>query len=445
MSPFGHQSRRPSSRGERHAGRRLALFVSAAALLVALAAPATALGATWSAQRSGTTQALQAVDFVSAANGWAVGALGTILATADGGATWVPQASGTLNNLYDVQFVDATHGWVVGNDGTVLMTANGGATWTPQAFPTDMANPNKNHLRSVSFVDAMNGWAVGPVGVIITTANGGATWTRMTLPYGPDIDMTTSWTSIAMADLTHGWIVGENEVAYAPSPPPPNPPDNPPFWHLSLGANVNLKAIDHLTTAHAWAVGDAGKIFVTVDGVNWTPQTSGVTQGLTGVSALDALNVWALSGQGIVLSSVNGGASWQTTPIRLPYGFTSIDMVDATHGWVVGGRGLIYAWSDNGAKPASKALRNSTVKKGNVAKLRYRVDYPAGICDVTIKVTRKNSTVKTFKIAGAKVNSNLIKSFTCRLKKGTYTWHVTAVDPAGNAGPRSAVKKLFVR
>src|SRR5438552_11674357 len=45
-------------------------------------------GQTWAAQKSGVTQALEALHFLDAKNGWAAGWSGTILHTADGGNTW---------------------------------------------------------------------------------------------------------------------------------------------------------------------------------------------------------------------------------------------------------------------------------------------------------------------------------------------------------------------
>ena len=57
---------------------------------------------------------LYSVKYISAAVGWAVGDLGTILKTTDGGTTWSTQTSGTTNNLWGVFFTDANNGTAVG-------------------------------------------------------------------------------------------------------------------------------------------------------------------------------------------------------------------------------------------------------------------------------------------------------------------------------------------
>ena len=57
-------------------------------------------GTTWTAQTSGSTQELNAVDCVSTTQCWVVGAGGVILATTNGGTTaWTAQTSGTTQVL----------------------------------------------------------------------------------------------------------------------------------------------------------------------------------------------------------------------------------------------------------------------------------------------------------------------------------------------------------
>ncbi len=51
-------------------------------------------GQTWEVQKTGQTLPLHGLCFVNAKRGWAVGELGTILATQDGGKTWKPRRRG---------------------------------------------------------------------------------------------------------------------------------------------------------------------------------------------------------------------------------------------------------------------------------------------------------------------------------------------------------------
>ncbi|MBI4993305.1 MAG: hypothetical protein HZC26_04210, partial [Candidatus Magasanikbacteria bacterium] len=84
----------------------------------------------WVAQSSGTTQALNGVNFTDYWNGLAVGYNGTILDFTSNG--WVARNSGVENTLQDVDMYGDSMALVVGDNGTILKTTNGGSTWEPQ-------------------------------------------------------------------------------------------------------------------------------------------------------------------------------------------------------------------------------------------------------------------------------------------------------------------------
>lgn len=97
---------------------------------------------------------LNAVWFATPERGWAVGAGGVILSTADGGSTWRPQASGVGDDLFDVKFFDAREGWAVGSGGAMLHTNDGGRTWTDERRVT-------THALERLFTVGRRAWAVG--------------------------------------------------------------------------------------------------------------------------------------------------------------------------------------------------------------------------------------------------------------------------------------------
>jgi hypothetical protein len=107
-------------------------------------------------------------------------------------------------------------------------------------------------------------------------------------------------------------------------------------------------------------------------------------------------------------------------------------------------------------KPACFALKNVTVKAKRLAKLTFRIKDPAPSCGaakVTITIYRskkagKKTVLKVAKritVNGAVANKNLVCKYKVRLKKGSYTWRVTATDAAGNVGAASKLKKLTVK
>ncbi len=282
------------------------------------------------------------MSFVDATHGWAVGNLGTILATADGGTSWSAQASGTSNDLFGVSFVDATHGWAVGIFGTILATANGGTTWTGQTSGTG------NDLAGVSFVDANHGWAVGINGTILATANGGASWTAQT-----------------------------------------------------SGSTVTLDGVSFVDANHGWAVGVTGTILATADGgTTWTAQISGTSNTLDAVSFVDANHGWAVGGVGTILATADRGASWSAQSSGTGNDLHGVSFVDANHGWAVGTGGTILAFVN--APPSGTMTTNpSSGPPGTVISAESVTPCPSGSTGATIYFkTNADATV-----AGAPASS----------------------------------------
>ena len=60
------------------------------------------------------------VEFVGKNEGYAVGAKGTVLHTADGGKTWIIQETKTTNDLYDINLAPDGTLWIVGKWGIIL-------------------------------------------------------------------------------------------------------------------------------------------------------------------------------------------------------------------------------------------------------------------------------------------------------------------------------------
>src|SRR5205823_1655288 len=64
---------------------------------------------------------------------WAVGRPGSVmLHSPDLGKTWEVVRTNQTMPLYGVHFRDETHGWAVGELGTILATDDGGKTWQPR-------------------------------------------------------------------------------------------------------------------------------------------------------------------------------------------------------------------------------------------------------------------------------------------------------------------------
>src|SRR6476646_408565 len=86
----------------------------------------------------------------------------------------------------------------------------------------------------------------------------------------------------------------------------------------------------------------------------WTPQTSGVTDRLRGISAASNRVVWASGANGAILRTADGGAAWQrlTIPGAEALDFRDIDAVDERTAYALsigtGEASRIYKTSDAG-------------------------------------------------------------------------------------------------
>lgn len=146
---------------------------------------------------------LTAVNFVSADRGWAVGHSGVVLTTVDGGLNWSRQIDGRQvasmpaeapatagdepppavsagDPLLDVLFLDEREGYAAGAFGLFLHTADGGATWArvSQRLP----NPDGNHLYGMRAIgDRL--YVVGERGAVYVSRDRGATFSVLKTPY----------------------------------------------------------------------------------------------------------------------------------------------------------------------------------------------------------------------------------------------------------------------
>ena len=115
-------------------------------------------------------------------------------------------------------------------------------------------------------------------------------------------------------------VAPEYETSHSPAAEPPARNIQPD--------DSRLADVCFIDPQHGWAVGDHGVIQHTDDGgQHWTPQVSGLRCTLNSVYFIDARYGWAAGGMaypylhdssGVVLSTRDGGLSWQREPVLLP-------------------------------------------------------------------------------------------------------------------------------
>lgn len=113
--------------------------------------------------------------------------------------------------------------------------------------------------------------------------------------------------------------------------------------------SADLKAVAFTDTLHGWAVGNDGVILSTMDGGrSWQIQRSGTKGTLNGVYFADSVHGWVVGAGGIILATGDGGKSWQSQVSGTAQWLGCVKFADNLHGWALGANGLIVTTTDGG-------------------------------------------------------------------------------------------------
>jgi PKD repeat protein/photosystem II stability/assembly factor-like uncharacterized protein len=305
--------------------------------------PVIEANAQWKVQASGTTNVLNSVFFENANTGYAVGAMGTILKTADSGTTWTSQLSGTTNGLNSIYFTDANTGYAVGQNGTILKTSDGGTNWIIQTSGT------LNVLFSIYFVNSNTGYTVGQNGTILKTIDGGTNWSTQTS------GTLNFLRSVCFIDANTGYTVGIPGTILKTT-------DGGVSWTAQTAGTINNLVSVKITGPNtAYIVGDAGTILKTTDGgASWISQKSNTINALLSVYTASQDTVYAVGYYGTILKTTDGGTNWTTLASGTGYILRSVCFTDTNTGYAVGVNGTILK-TTNGGVDENALYSNATL------------------------------------------------------------------------------------
>lgn len=344
-------------------------------------------GSRWTAQTSDLTTNLDLRDaqFISgpppAAEGWIVGASGTILHTTDGGSSgWTTQAAGVTDQyLYSVDFYDnVDSGWIAGGQtydpGILLRTTDGGTNWSYWI-------PNRQ-LLGISFANLFpgDGIAVGRYGVIMKTGNGGDTWTQETKTaanlHGFAAQGDKAWACGSMGTVVrYSFNSGTGRWEYVDEPDTgvynelnaisfPTPAGTPLGWAVGMGRGP----WQHITPTPNVTPRTNTVIHTSDGGMSWTYQTLPhptpgwlVDENMYDVFMLNENKGWICGGYGSVFGT-NDGSYWSllnqqdTDAYDVNNTLFGIHFINSSDGWACGNKGendestgLVYHTNNGGA------------------------------------------------------------------------------------------------
>lgn len=229
----------------------------------------------------------------------------------------------------DVFFVNENKGWVTaGNVPEIYHTIDGGETWEVQTTQFDtiaicMLNENEGYSggdngRVYRTTDGGKNWnAIGGIGITLTDISF-SSWSSTGFACGLNSAMAkigpegvTRIEKITYGDLDAVSAIGPDEAYFCGGSLLLHYTGNGTWGYQdqNIGGRDSINTIFMLNSKQGWAAGSI--ITHTVDGQNWTKQTSpNDFAAMLDIYFLDENEGWIVGNSGLVLHTTNGGTTW---------------------------------------------------------------------------------------------------------------------------------------
>jgi photosystem II stability/assembly factor-like uncharacterized protein len=276
---------------------------------------------------------LSVVTQAGSSNVWVTGSLGTLFYSNNGGGAWTRLDPGSSVTFEGMSRAGDGSIWLGGWNRTIARAPTG-VTWsvidatdTEATTITDIAADDADTAIAVG--GEIDGGAATWQASIRTTTNGGGSWNNRTS------GTTNALYGVATAPGGLAIAVGDDTTILRST-------DSGVTWNPAaedVAGSVRLWKVDMTDAWRGWAVGDGGTILRTVDaGATWRSQTSPVTSGLRGISAVSTNVAFAVGIAGRILRTTDGGTTWTSLgSIPTTQSLSDVSAVDAKTVWVAFG------------------------------------------------------------------------------------------------------------
>ena len=257
--------------------------------------------------------------------------------------------SGDLDHrTNDVDMADAATGWAVG-DGTntnnrIYKTPDGGATWSAVSTATATGN-----LEGIDAVSSTVAWANGNNTNLVTRTTDGTNWTSAT----GDLPATARLNAIAAASSTHAWGLGWETVGSTTEGRVWRTTNGGTNWTLVYSTTANEIADGAaFSTTDVWIAESTGRVYHATDGVTFAISSPNAG-GITAFGARAPNTVAAVTSDGELVVTTNGGTSWNVRDTNIRGAVWDLDVSPDGTLWIVGMKGLIGRSGDVGVSWSS--------------------------------------------------------------------------------------------
>ena len=293
---------------------------------------------------------------------------------------WQPVDIHTKSNPLAVAFTDSQHGFLVGSNRLILDTDDAGASWEERAL--DLPAEENFRLISVDF-SGDEGWIVGQPGLLLHSTDRGQSWSRLfldtKLPGEPYLVTALGRSSAELAtnvgavyrtrDSGNSWQAEVEDAAGAVRDlrrsadgryvsvsglgnffATWNPGEGVWTPHQRVSSQ-RLQAMGFQPDGGLWMLARGAQLRFSADANSADDWSKPIIPITNGYGYLDMAwdpsgTIWAGGGSGTLLSSADGGKTWQKDPVgaQQPTNFSRIDFLPDGKGFVLGERGSLLRW-----------------------------------------------------------------------------------------------------
>lgn len=313
-------------------------------------------------------------------------------------AQWLPLSSGTESRLYSVHFIDNNNGWVAGLDNFINRTYNGGDTWistgshgwsTDKWFSIFAINSNEVYACGSTF--NVDRWQTN----YASTVNGGSSW-----------DVPSSWGSgygsvrqVFFLNENLGWKVGFN----TPSGRMWKTIDGINGWDLYIRLDHNPLSVYFINENIGWVSCQDGFVLTSTDGgETWNEIVTGVTEGLRSIFFINSTVGWAVGYDndiGVIIKSTDGGATWNQVNHPATMTLHTVQFVNESIGWACGSkvesseqRGVILYTDDGGENWSEQYVYDQVSSLYSLFFIDGLTGWAVGYNGIMVKTTNAGGT-----------------------------------------------------
>ena len=343
-------------------------------------------GRTWTKVLRGTMSgfSIQDLAFVDSSHGIGIDVGGGVIRTTDGGKSWgggsiTLKPGETDKELSSVAFAEPSVALLARSEGDIYRSADSGATWS-RIFDTDY------HLYEVTFADRQHGFISASSGVLRTT-DAGKSWIEDRDSFSDPLY------AIDAPDPQNIFVAGYNGLLARST-------DSGKSWQpIETDFTVDFFMISADGNGAITAGWRGGLVRSTDDGKTWVSNDAPDGSQLLGFSFLTPTTGWCGQRDRPMLSTTDGGESWQSYDPDYQYYLDAPCLISPGYGFVGGTHGHVFAVRLPGD---GVGVRNDVAAEPTVPTLRIVPNPTTDRCAVMIG-TEPATRIRVYDLLGREI------------------------------------------